>query len=246
MTSRNTFSFLLRLLILLGMIGSTLSASALSSLGTDFVGSTTNADFIFNQNNTERMRITTGGYVKIATAGGYLDYRPNNVACTAAQVLAWSGTISAWVCSNDSVGISGTGLTTNYVTKWNGTAVANSQVFDDGTNVGIGTSTGASKLTVAGSAVVTGDMTVQGKVITDTIVNRTVANLTISGSLFPDAASPLIYRDIGNDTTQSWNNLYLSGQIKIKSGTLKKGYVLVSDASGLATWDSNGRCTSPG
>ena len=32
-----------------------------------------------------------------------------------------------------------TGLTTNYVTKWNGTALANSLMFDNGTNVGIGT-----------------------------------------------------------------------------------------------------------
>lgn len=106
MISRNTFFSSLRSFLFLGMLLSSLTVSALSQLGTDFVGTTTNADFIFNQNNAERMRITTGGYVKIATSGGYLDYRPNNIACTAAQVLAWSGGINAWVCSNDSVGIS--------------------------------------------------------------------------------------------------------------------------------------------
>lgn len=44
-----------------------------------------------------------------------------------------------------------TGLTTNYVTKWNGTALANSNIFDNGTNVGIGTATPAYKLDVNGT-----------------------------------------------------------------------------------------------
>lgn len=49
-----------------------------------------------------------------------------------------------------------TGLTTNYVTKWNGTDLANSLLFDNGTNVGIGTnvpdigSTGNRVLTISG------------------------------------------------------------------------------------------------
>lgn len=46
-----------------------------------------------------------------------------------------------WECSSNAPGISGSGLTTNYVTKWNGTSIANSQLFDNGTNVGIGTAT---------------------------------------------------------------------------------------------------------
>lgn len=83
-------------------------------------------------------------------------------------------------------------------------------------NVGIGTTSPSARLTVSGSALITSDLTVQGSVISDTFVNRTVNNVTISGSLLPDLAAPLIYRDIGNDTTQSWNNLYLAGQVKIK------------------------------
>ncbi|REA65451.1 hypothetical protein DV963_13265, partial [Staphylococcus pseudintermedius] len=38
------------------------------------------------------------------------------------------------------------GLTTNYVTKWNGTTLANSQIFDNGTNVGIGIITPSNNL----------------------------------------------------------------------------------------------------
>lgn len=61
--------------------------------------------------------------------------------------------MNAWACSNDSVGISGSGLTTNYVTKWNGSAIANSQIFDTGTGVGIGTASPAASLDVNGTSI---------------------------------------------------------------------------------------------
>ena len=44
-----------------------------------------------------------------------------------------------------------TGLTTNFLPKWNGSAFGNSQIFDDGTNTGIGTPTPDAKLDVNGS-----------------------------------------------------------------------------------------------
>ena len=43
-----------------------------------------------------------------------------------------------------------TGLNSNYVTKWTGSTLANSLIFDSGTNVGIGTITPSSKLDVSG------------------------------------------------------------------------------------------------
>jgi len=46
------------------------------------------------------------------------------------------------------------GLTTNYVTKWNGTALANSQIFDNGINVGIGTVTPNFKLDIRATGAV--------------------------------------------------------------------------------------------
>jgi hypothetical protein len=80
---------------------------------------------------------------------------------------------------------------------YNGTSwTPSTNIYNSGANIGIGTSTPSEKLTVSGSALVTGDITVQGKVITDTIVNRTVANVSISGSLLPDASAPMMYRDI--------------------------------------------------
>jgi hypothetical protein len=87
-------------------------------------------------------------------------------------------------------------------------------IFQNGSNIGIGTASATSTLTVSGTTLISGDLTVNGKIITDTIVNRTVNNVTISGSLLPDTAAPLVYRDIGSSALR-WNNLYLSGQIAI-------------------------------
>ncbi len=51
------------------------------------------------------------------------------------------------------------------------------------------------------------DITVVGKVITDTLVNRTVAQLTVSGSILPNATSS--QKDLGA-TGNRWANLWLS------------------------------------
>lgn len=70
-------------------------------------------------------------------------------------------------------------------------------------------------------------------------------NVSISGSILPDASSPLMYRDIGS-SLQKWNNLYLSGQISITGGSPGSGKVLMSDATGLATWQVNTTATATG
>jgi len=48
-----------------------------------------------------------------------------------------------------------TGLTTNYLPKWNGSGFGNSQIFDNGTNIGIGTTTPNAKLDVIGNIIST-------------------------------------------------------------------------------------------
>ncbi len=44
-----------------------------------------------------------------------------------------------------------TGLTTNYLPKWNGSGFGNSGIFDNGTNIGIGTTNPTANLTVKGA-----------------------------------------------------------------------------------------------
>lgn len=126
-------------------------------------------------------------------------------------------------------------------------ALTGSVIFQNGSNIGIGTASATSTLTVSGTTLISGDLTVNGKIITDTIVNRTVNNVTISGSLLPNTAAPLVYRDIGSSALR-WNNLYLSGQIAIAGWSPGVGKILTSDAVGLASWSSvfNGNTSATG
>ena len=84
-------------------------------------------------------------------------------ACSAGQyVTAVGGTLT---CSTPAGGVSGSG-TTNYVSKWTaGSALGNSIIYDNGTNVGIGTSVpGSYRLNVAGSSNLGGNVTATGTV----------------------------------------------------------------------------------
>ncbi len=102
--------------------------------------------------------------------------------------------------------------------------------------IGVVSPTTAS-LEVSWATLISGDLTVQGKVITDTIISRTVTNVTVSGSILPDINAPLTYRDIGTNTGR-WNNLYLSGQVTIGWGSPGLNKILTSDAVGLASWSN--------
>ena len=97
--------------------------------------------------------------------------------------------------------------TTNYISKWNGTALVASTIFDDGTNVGIGTAIPGSKLEVNGQIKITGGNPGNGKILTSDpnglaswqsynllsgtgnvnyLVKWTTAGLVIGNSLFTD------------------------------------------------------------
>jgi hypothetical protein len=102
----------------------------------------------------------TGGYTV-----GQLAVFYNGSKLAAAEYTATNGTtfVLATACqANDIVqavvavtggGIGGSG-TTNYISKWSASGVlANSQIFDNGTNVGIGTSTPGVKFVNSGAAI---------------------------------------------------------------------------------------------
>jgi len=78
--------------------------------------------------------------------------------CTDGQIVKYNAS-NQWICSSDTdTGIQGGG-TINYLTKFTNAdpaTIGNSQIFDDGTNVGIGDSNPAEKLTISGNAVITG------------------------------------------------------------------------------------------
>ena len=70
-------------------------------------------------------------------------------------------------------GIGGSG-TANYVSKWtNSTTLGNSQIFDNGTNVGIGTANPQAKLDIAGSVKIVDGTQGAGKVLTSDASGKT-------------------------------------------------------------------------
>jgi len=72
------------------------------------------------------------------------------------------------------------GIQTNFVTKWTGTDICNSQIFDDGTNVGIATTTPIYKLDVNGSAAVANP---------NKFIAKDFPGTGIGAALFSDGAS---------------------------------------------------------
>ncbi len=121
--------------------------------------------FIYTNGSTERFRITGTGNVGIGTTspsaklhvdgdvritGAYYD--SNNSAGTSGQVLSSTATGTDWVSLSEIQGVDGSG-TTNYIAKWSDTdTIANSVIYDNGTDVGIGTTSPTRKLHVNGEA----------------------------------------------------------------------------------------------
>jgi hypothetical protein len=97
---------------------------------------------IGNTGPSEKLHVS--GNIRVT--GAYYD--SSNAAGTSGQILSSTGTGTAWIAAPSGGGISGGG-TANYVTKWtSGSAVGNSVMYDDGTNVAIGTTVPTTTLDV--------------------------------------------------------------------------------------------------
>jgi Chaperone of endosialidase len=150
-------------------------------------------------------------------------------------------------------------LTTNYLSKWNGATLANTQVFDNGTNVGIGTSSPSYKLHVAsGSNNVVSYLTSFSSSgawlkLGNTSPGGIDWNLISTGSGNTEGVGSLLFRDnatvhmmikaggnVGIGTTTPSVKLDVNGTTKTTNFQLTNGatnnYVLKSDASGNANW----------
>ena len=88
--------------------------------------------------------VTASSFIKSGGTSAQLLAGDGSVVTAGTNITIAGGTISS------SAGLSGSG-TTNYVAKFTGTsAIGNSLIFDNGTNVGIGTTSPTSKLYIAG------------------------------------------------------------------------------------------------
>ncbi len=92
----------------------------------------------------------------IRVTGAYYD--SGNSAGTSGQILSSTATGTSWIAAPSGGGISGSG-TANYVTKWtSASAIGDSVIYDDGTNVGIGNTAPNQKLELSVGNAVTGGL----------------------------------------------------------------------------------------
>ena len=111
-------------------------------------------------------------------------------------------------------------LSTNYLSKWSGSTLVNSQIFDNGTNVGIGTAAPTEKVEILGSAFIN-----NGSLYIGSKLSRMSTNLTTGSYYFnynTGATGQLSF--YGGGTTSVWNvdalgNGYFSGNVGIGTAT---------------------------
>jgi hypothetical protein len=124
------------------------------------MNSTGNFGFGTAPNTTDRVRIGGNIYASgTATIGTINAGATDTVLVVDANGTVQRRTINSGAWSGVAGGIvSGSG-TTNYVPKWSSSsALTDSQIFDNGTNVGIGTASPGQKLTVSGNIYATGNV----------------------------------------------------------------------------------------
>jgi ribosomal protein L35AE/L33A len=133
--------------------------------------------------------------------------------------------------------LSGSG-TTNYLPKWTGsTALGDSLIYDNGTNVGIGTASPSFKLDVSGTARFTGQLTL-GSTITNGTYTYTLPGATGVLALTSDLTSFVTLGTLQTITgTKIYSSLqYFDNNVYIKHGISgsSSGYTtLGASASGL-------------
>jgi len=138
----------------------------IGATGTTFGYSNVNlADLTYNYSGSDRafiirsvfdnpivLGVDNAQVARIASTGLHLSVLSNATTDTDKFLVSDSGVVKyrtgTQILSDIGGFASPSGLTTNYVTKWNGTALANSLIFDNGTNVGVGTASPSAKLHV--------------------------------------------------------------------------------------------------
>jgi hypothetical protein len=210
----------------------------------------------FSTAGTERLRIDGNGNVGIGTTGpSYKLHVQGGDIYSSGYVRGGTGLCigsdcrTSWPSGGGGIGGSGTA---NYVAKFtDATTIGNSQIYDNGTNVGIGTTSPVEKLQVAGNVNIDNRLFVRsgsGWAGSPTISlaigdNDTGLNWISDGNLaiYTNNAERVRIDSSGNvgiGTTSPTQKLDVNGNIRIRSlncTTYANGGKLTTDASGNVT-----------
>jgi hypothetical protein len=197
------------------------------NMGYPYFQLNTSSSFFQNTNlgigtNAPSQRLHVSGNARVT--GAYYD--STNSPGTGGQVLSSTVTGTDWV-TIPTGNISGSG-TTNYITKFTGsTAIGNSIVFDNGTNVGIGTISPSTKLDVNGVISATGGTSTdwnakQAALVSGTNIKTVNGNSILgSGDLSTKGAHTLVPPPSGQVTSYLLNGTGLTNL----TGTVNRLYV---------------------
>lgn len=166
-------------------------------------------------------------------------------------LASWKTAADAGIAGSLPAGILGQTL------RHNGTAwIEDSTIYNNGTNVGIGTVAPGAKLEVAGQIKITGGTPGLNKLLVSDAAGlatwKTAADLGIGGTMPVGASGQTLRHDgtawignfaiynnganVGIGTMTPGAKLEVAGQIKITGGNPGSNKLLASDASGLASW----------
>jgi len=181
-------------------------------------GTTAGDNIKFYVANTEILQLAQSGTLATVTGnlrvtGAYYD--SNNLPGTSGQVLSSTATGTDWVSLSEISGVDGTG-TTNYVAKWSDTdTITDSVIYDNGANVGIGTSSPGAKLSVVGTSSITGTLTLGTTAGSNLNMSRTSANYINT----TNATGYLVFRTGGFNTALTLNasqNATFAGTVAVQ------------------------------